>query len=326
MIRSLYRHSSGTILQNLSPEQLRQAAVDRRGLLWVDMENPDDDEFELVLREAFRFHPLAVEDVVSDVHVPKLDDYSSYLFIVFHTVTMGDESMDFDTDEIDTFLGGHFLVTIHTEPRRSLDRLWEEETERFREPTRTPSLVLYTLLDRQVDGYIPMIDLFEERLDELGDEIFLSNSHDDKVVLNELLTAKSSALRLRRVLYPQRELLSRLANQTYAPIPDDSRLYFRDVYDHVTRLADLAESTRDLATVTIETYLALVNNRMNEVMKVLTVIATIFMPLGFLASVYGMNFDYMPELHVRWAYPLVWALFLLTAGGMLTFFVRRRWL
>ncbi|MCB0071303.1 MAG: magnesium/cobalt transporter CorA [Caldilineaceae bacterium] len=326
MIRSLYRHSSGTILQNLSPEQLRQAAVDRRGLLWVDMENPDDDEFELVLRAAFHFHPLAVEDVVSDVHVPKLDDYGSYLFIVFHTVTMGDESMDFDTDEIDTFLGGHFLVTIHTEPRQSLDRLWEEETERFREPTRTPSLVLYTLLDRQVDGYIPMIDLFEERLDELGDEIFLSNSHDDKVVLNELLTAKSSALRLRRVLYPQRELLSRLANQTYAPIPDDSRLYFRDVYDHVTRLADLAESTRDLATVTIETYLALVNNRMNEVMKVLTVIATIFMPLGFLASVYGMNFDYMPELHVRWAYPLVWALFLLTAGGMLTFFVRRRWL
>ena len=326
MIRSLYRHSSGTILQNLSPEQLRQAAVDRRGLLWVDMENPDADEFQLVLREAFHFHPLAVEDVVSDVHVPKLDDYGSYLFIVFHTVTMGDESMDFDTDEIDTFLGGHFLVTIHTEPRQSLDRLWEEETERFREPTRTPSLVLYTLLDRQVDGYIPMIDLFEERLDELGDEIFLSNSHDDKVVLNELLTAKSSALRLRRVLYPQRELLSRLANQTYAPIPDDSRLYFRDVYDHVTRLADLAESTRDLATVTIETYLALVNNRMNEVMKVLTVIATIFMPLGFLASVYGMNFDYMPELHVRWAYPLVWALFLLTAGGMLTFFVRRRWL
>ncbi|MEZ4720108.1 MAG: magnesium/cobalt transporter CorA [Caldilineaceae bacterium] len=326
MIRSLYRHSSGTILQNLSPEQLRQAAVDRRGLLWVDMENPDDDEFELVLRAAFHFHPLAVEDVVSDVHVPKLDDYGSYLFIVFHTVTMGDESMDFDTDEIDTFLGGHFLVTIHTEPRQSLDRLWEEETERFREPTRTPSLVLYTLLDRQVDGYIPMIDLFEERLDELGDEIFLSNSHDDKVVLNELLTAKSSALRLRRVLYPQRELLSRLANQTYAPIPDESRLYFRDVYDHVTRLADLAESTRDLATVTIETYLALVNNRMNEVMKVLTVIATIFMPLGFLASVYGMNFDYMPELHVRWAYPLVWALFLLTAGGMLTFFVRRRWL
>ena len=326
MIRSLYRHSSGTILQNLSPEQLRQAAVDRRGLLWVDMENPDADEFQLVLREAFHFHPLAVEDVVSDVHVPKLDDYGSYLFIVFHTVTMGDESMDFDTDEIDTFLGGHFLVTIHTEPRQSLDRLWEEETERFREPTRTPSLVLYTLLDRQVDGYIPMIDLFEERLDELGDEIFLSNSHDDKVVLNELLTAKSSALRLRRVLYPQRELLSRLANQTYAPIPDESRLYFRDVYDHVTRLADLAESTRDLATVTIETYLALVNNRMNEVMKVLTVIATIFMPLGFLASVYGMNFDYMPELHVRWAYPLVWALFLLTAGGMLTFFVRRRWL
>ncbi|MCB0158096.1 MAG: magnesium/cobalt transporter CorA [Caldilineaceae bacterium] len=326
MIRSLYRHSSGTILQNLSPEQLRQAAVDRRGLLWVDMENPNDDEFELVLREAFRFHPLAVEDVVSDVHVPKLDDYSSYLFIVFHTVTMGDENMDFDTDEIDTFLGGHYLVTIHTEPRRSLDRLWEEEIDRFREPTRTPSLVLYTLLDRQVDGYIPMIDRFEARLDELGDEIFLSNSHDDKVVLNELLTAKSSALRLRRVLYPQRELLSRLANQTYAPIPDESRLYFRDVYDHVTRLADLAESTRDLATVTIETYLALVNNRMNEVMKVLTVIATIFMPLGFLAGVYGMNFDYMPELHVRWAYPLVWALFILTAGGMLAFFVRRRWL
>jgi magnesium transporter len=326
MIRSLYRHSSGTVLQNLAPDQLRQAAVDRRGLLWVDMENPSADEFELVLRDVFHFHPLAVEDVVNDVHVPKLDDYGAYLFLVFHTVAMGDETMDFHTDEIDVFLGSHYLVTVHTEPRRSLDRLWEEETERFREPIRAPSLILYTLLDRQVDGYIPMIDHFEARLEDLGDEIFRTNSHDDKAVLNELLTAKSSALRLRRVLYPQRELLSRLANQSFAPIPDESRLYFRDVYDHVTRLADLAESTRDLATVTIETYLALVNNRMNEVMKVLTVIATIFMPLSFLAGVYGMNFEFMPELRLPWAYPLIWAIFILTAGGMVYYFLKRHWL
>ncbi len=326
MFRSLYRHPTGAILTDLDRDQLRLAACDKRGVLWVDMQAPSDQEFSLVLEETFQFHPLAVEDVVSDVHAPKLDDYGAYLFIVFHTVSLGDEKMDIHTDEIDVFLSSHFLVTVHDVPRSAIDRLWQEVREDIDGLRKGPSTTLYTLLDRQVDAYIPLIDRFEERLEQLGDEIFQMRQPENKTVLNNLLTAKSSALRLRRILNPQRDLLNRLSHQDYAVIPPESRIYFRDVYDHLARLADLADSTRDLATMTIETYLVLVNNRMNEIMKVLTIIATIFMPLGFLAAVYGMNFDFMPELHLRWAYPFIWMVFVGIAGVMVWYFVRRRWM
>jgi magnesium transporter len=140
-------------------------------------------------------------------------------------------------------------------------------------------MLLYELLDRQIDSYIPIIDAFEEQLERLGDDIFLSNEKE-RVLLNRLLTAKSSSLRLQRILTPQRELLGRLSANEYRAIPAPTRIYFRDVYDHLARLANLAESTRDLAGSTIETHLALVNNRMNEVMKLLTMISTIFIPLS----------------------------------------------
>jgi magnesium transporter len=145
-------------------------------------------------------------------------------------------------------------------------------------------------------------------------------------MLNELLTAKSSALRLGRMLAPQRELVSRLSVGEYPVVPQTVRIYYRDVYDHMARLTNLAESMRDLATSTIETHLALVNNRMNEVMKVLTMISTIFIPLSFVAGVYGMNFDHMPELAHPWAYPAVWGIFLSISAGMMVFFRRRGWI
>ena len=326
MIRTIYRHPTGTLITELSTEQLQNAARDRRGMLWIDLQSPTEEEYQLVLRDLFPFHPLAVEDVTTDVHVPKLDNYGSYLFIVFHTVSLGDERMDLHTDEVDAFLGANYLITIHATSRKSIDQLWGADEARNAGLQRGPAHLLYELLDRQVDSYIPLLDLFEARLEELGDKIFHTKQLDDQAILNDLLTAKSSALRLRRILLPQRDLLNRLASQDYSAVPSDERIYFRDVFDHVVRLADLAESTRDLAGMTIETYLALANNRMNEVMKVLTVIATIFMPLSFLAGVYGMNFDYMPELHSPLAYPFMWLLFLVIAGAMTWYFIRRRWL
>jgi magnesium transporter len=191
---------------------------------------------------------------------------------------------------------------------------------------RGPSYLLYQLIDLQLDASVELFSQFEERLDVLGDQIFENAGADSSRILNDLLTAKSSALRLRRVLVPQREVLDRLVRQDYAVFPAEHRIYYRDVYDHLVRLADLADSMRDLATSTIETHLALVNNRMNEVMKVLTVFAAIFIPLTFLAGVYGMNFDFMPELHSVWGYPMIWGIFIIIAGGMLWFFRRRQWL
>ncbi len=326
MIRTTYRHRSGTILSDLTNEQIVDAIGDSRGTLWVDMQNPTPEEYEYVLRNLFHFHELAIEDTISDVHGPKVDDYGDSMYIVFHVISLGDERMDIHTDEVDAFLGRNYLVTVHDSQYDVFDRMQETRNHERNGLARGPSYLLYELIDFQLDATVDLLTRFEEHLDLLGDQIFENAGADSSRILNDLLTAKSSALRLRRVLVPQREVLGRLMRQDYAVISADQRIYYRDIYDHLARLADLADSMRDLATSTIETHLALVNNRMNEVMKVLTVFAAIFIPLTFLAGVYGMNFEYMPELNSHWAYPMIWVVFISIVVGMLWYFRRRRWI
>lgn len=327
MIRTLYRHRSGAIVPDLPDEQLSAAIQDAQAALWLDITDTNPEELHQVLGNLFHFHPLAIEDTIADSHIPKVDNYGSYLFLVFHTVHQGQESVDFQTFEVDTFLGPNFLITIHREPMSNIDRLRDPSLHETYGLARGPAMLLYELLDRQVDTYTPLIEQFERRLESLGDLIFTQNMSQrvERELMDDILTAKSSSLRLRRILIPQRDLITKLSRDDYGVIPAQSRIYYRDVYDHMLRIADLAESMRDLATSTMDTYLALVNNRMNEIMKVLTVMSTIFIPLSFLAGVYGMNFNTMPELQQPWAYPLLWMLFLSIAGGLLLFFRRRGW-
>ncbi|MBX3010863.1 MAG: magnesium/cobalt transporter CorA [Caldilineaceae bacterium] len=328
MIRTVYRHRSGTILADLAQDQLANAIRDNQARLWIDLQSPTEEESSLVLRQLYHFHPLAVEDAINDSHVPKVDDYGNYLYVVFHTVNLGDEPMDIHTDEVDVFLGANYLITLHDEPRPSIDRLWEAVCEQQKGLSKGPAFLLYELIDRQIDTYTPMIDHFEERLELLGDQIFRSpqRRQEEERLLNDILTAKSSSLRLNRILTPQRELLYKLSHNNYSVVPAEARLYFQDAHDHLVRLSDLANSMRELSSSTIETHFALVNNRINETMKVLTMISTIFIPLSFIAGVYGMNFTFMPEIDQPWAYPLVWLSFLLVGGSMVYFFRRRGWL
>lgn len=325
MIRIIYRDSAGNVTVNLAQDQLARVMQDPEGVLWVDIMASSVEENKRILEQIFCFHPLAIEDALIDTHLPKLDDYGSYLYLVFHSVRLGEEPMDIETEEVDVFLGLRYLVTMHADQRRSIDRAWNAEHHTTSGLARGPAMCLYELLDAQIDSYIPIIDAFEEQLEKLGDDIFVKGE-DERSMLNRLLTAKSSSLRLQRILTPQRELLGRLSTGEYSVIPPSVRIYFRDVYDHLARLANLAESTRDLAGSTIETHLALVNNRMNEIMKLLTMISTIFIPLSFIAGIYGMNFEYMPELTWRYGYAMVWVVFIVVAAGILMFFRYRKWI
>jgi magnesium transporter len=325
MIRIIFRDAEGHVACDLPAEQLLDILRTEHGAVWIDMQTPSMDEYKSVLDSTFHFHPLAIEDTINDIHLPKIDDYGAYLYLVFHTVGLGQEPMDIETEEVDVFLGLNYLITIHDQPRRSIDRAWDAEHHLASGLARGPAMLLYELLDSQIDSYIPIIDAFEAQLEQLGDDIFLSNENE-RYLLNRLLTAKSSSLRLQRILTPQRELLGRLASNEYRAIPAPVRIYFRDVYDHLARLANLAEGTRELAGSTIETHLALVNNRLNEIMKILTIMSSIFIPLSFIAGIYGMNFEYMPELSWRWGYPMIWLVFILVGGGLLMFFRRRKWI
>ncbi|MEZ4677731.1 MAG: magnesium/cobalt transporter CorA [Caldilineaceae bacterium] len=328
MIRIFYRHRSGTIVAHLPIEQLRDAMRDSQARLWIDLTAATEEESHSILADLYNFHPLAIEDAVNDSHVPKVDDYGNYLYLVFHTMALGDERMDIHTYEIDVFLGPNYLITMHESPRESIEKLWNEDWHRQGGLARGPAFLLYELLDRQIDNYTPLLNRFEEQLEHLGDQIFRKQTEgkSEELLLNDILTAKSSALRLGRILIPQRELLYKLAHNSYSAIPADARIYFQDTFDHLARLSDLANSMRDLSSSTMETHLALVNNRINETMKVLTMISTIFIPLSFLAGVYGMNFHFMPELQSPWSYPLLWIAFIAIALGMVHYFRRKGWL
>ncbi|WP_297632414.1 magnesium/cobalt transporter CorA [Caldilinea sp.] len=325
MIRIMCRYADGQVEMDAPLERLADLLKEAGNVVWVDMQGRSNGQHERILADVFHFHPLAIEDALKDSHVPKLDDYGTYLYLVFHIVALGAEPMDIDTQEIDVFLGPNYLVTLHEDVRRSIERLWNAEHHVEVGLARGPAMLLYELLDAQIDNFIPLIDAFEEELERLGDDIFRIDQ-EQRELLNRLLTAKSSALRLVRILAPQRELLGRLSTGEYRVVPSQVRLYYRDIYDHLMRLASLADSMRDLASSTIETHLALVNNRMNEVMKLLTMVSTIFIPLSFLAGVYGMNFEHMPELEIWWFYPLIWGVFLSIALTMLWIFRRKKWL
>jgi magnesium transporter len=240
---------------------------------------------------------------------------------------MGDERMQIESQEIDLFLGNNYLLSIHEHPSETIDALWESgEAHHQRRLAQGPAMLLYELIDRQLDRYMPIFDAFESRVEQLGDLIFMRKLHNDTQLMDEILTAKTTALRLRRTLIPQLNVLEKLARTDFDVIPSDSRRYFQDVYDHVLRLSSLAENMRDLVNSTATIHLTVASHRLNEIMKVLTVIATIFMPLSFIAGVYGMNFEQMPELAWPWMYPFVWLIFLAIAGTMLYFFRRRQWL
>ena len=326
MIRVLYRHRSGALVDDLPIAQVPSALRDPQARIWVDMEKVSIDEQKQILSDLFHFHPLAVEDVVNEIHIPKLDDYGSYLYIVFHSLTLGDEPMDLHTKELDVFVGPNYLVTSHELPSHAINKMWHKEFHQDRGLARGIALLLYEMLDRQVDGYLMMLDHFEQRIEELGDIIFHAKPADESAILNEILTAKSSTLRMRRVLLPQREVVAHLVHDDLSAIPSEARIYFQDLHDHITRFADLSESMRELVQSTMTTHLTISSNRLNEVMKVLTIISTIFMPLSFVAGIYGMNFRFMPELTWPWAYPLTWLIFIGIAGAMLLFFRRRHWL
>jgi magnesium transporter len=326
MIRALYRHQSGSIITDLSTDQLAKAVKDRHGRIWIDLQAPTDDEYRLVLEDLLHCHPLAVKSAMGRGHDPKLNDYGNYLFMVFHTLDLGDERMDIHTHEFDVYLDYTRLVTIHDDPLAVIDQLWSSDSHQKRGLAQGPSYLLYDILDRQVDGHLPLLANLEKRVDVLGDIIFQPDVTDESGILNELLTAKGSALRLHRVLMRQSELLYRLGSTEYAVVPPDAQRYFTNLYEYSLHLTGLVDSVRDLTGTTIDTHLALISNRTNDVMKMLTVVGSIFLPLSFLVGVYGMNFSNMPELNWPWAYGAIWALFIALIGGMLWWFRRQRWL
>jgi magnesium transporter len=293
-IRVIYRDSAGTIHHDWPAAGIAQVIADRGGTAWIDVEDrrPAAEliggEVETLLRDTFHFHPLAIEDALQETHVSKVDDWGEYLYMVFHSIDFDRDKCRLRLHELDIFLGKNYLVTYHNQPVREFD---EHRRNIERDPVNRcrngADHILYHLLDLVVAAYLPVIENLDEAIDKAQDEVF---GRPTPRTLQAIFKVKRAALRLNRVLAPEREVINRLARDDYDPIPAEHRIYFRDIYDHLVRIHDITESLRDLISGALDTYLSAISNRTNDIMKTLTIVTVMFLPITFLTGFFGMNF------------------------------------
>ena len=291
--------------------------------VWIDLEAPTDHELT-ILTDPFRFHPLAIEDCLTPEHQPKVEDFGGTLFLIFRGIDSNLPVDGFQTIKLAAFLGSNYLVTYHRRPMRSVNSVVERyDQESGRGLFRGVDHLLYEILDHLIEHYFPVLEGLEEEIDAIEIEL-LGNCGPE--TLDRVLATKRRVQEIKRTLAPHREVFTRVGRETFPMIAPQSAVFYRDLYDSTARLAEMADSYRDLLTTLFDAYISVVSQRLNEVMKVLTVFATILLPLTFIVGVYGMNFDHMPELHWRYGYFMVWGVIVAVAGGMLWSFRRRGWI
>lgn len=328
MIRSLYYFPGQSIRKDIPPQEFPELIQNRRGLLWVDFTS-EPPGTSLPVLESFKFHPLAIDDALLETHVPKLDDWGSYLYIVLNYMAVIEDGNTWETevDELDIFLGQNYIVTHHDYPINAIEETWEACDRDPRNTQNGADHLLYKITDRLVAEYMPTVEKIDAAIDQIEDQLFARPSPR---TLEKLLVLKRVLLAMRRILHPQREVLNKLARDDYRVIDPKDRIFFRDIYDHLVRLHDLNESMRDLVSGAQDTYLSVINNRMNEVMKTLTIITTLFMPLTFLTGFFGMNFFEPLGLMEAWTttpvFYVVLAINILMPIGMYIWMRRRTWL
>jgi len=320
----VYRQQTHKIEEHWTAADLPELLKDTSAVIWVDMEAPTEAD-ERVLLDVFKFHPLTVEDCRENRHYPKIEEFEGYLYFIIHGVTADISPERFNTIELDGFLGRNYVITYHHEMFRSINNVKQLLRTTPVACQRGTAFLLHQILDQVVDYYSPVLDDFDDRIDKLEDDIFTLR-RPNNMILSEIMDLKRSVLRLRRISGKQMDILHRMSRGEFALITEDMRPFYRDVYDHLVRVVDLAESYRDLISGSLEAYLSVVSNRLNEIMKVLTIFSAIMLPLTFIAGVYGMNFENMPELHSRYGYYAVWVIMLVVAVAMLLFFRARGWI
>jgi magnesium transporter len=327
MIRSLYYIPGKAIRKDIPPEEFPELTQDQQGLLWVDFVS-EPPEICLPILQGFGFHPLAIDDALQESHVPRLDDWGDYLYIVLNYMNAQEsgDAWETEVDELDIFLGKNYIVTHHDYPVSAVDETWAACDRDERNVQEGADHLLYKITDNLVAGYMPAVEKIDSGINQLEDQIF---DRPSPRTLEKLFALKRVLLAMRRILLPQREVLNKLARDDYKVIDPRDRIFFRDIYDHLVRLHDLNETLRDLVGGALDTYLSVINNRMNEVMKTLTIITTLFMPLTFVTGFFGMNFFEPPGTLNSWttnpAFYIVLAINILLPIGMYIWMHRRTW-
>lgn len=331
MIRLLYKPESGPV-RSLQTSEIQPILEQAQGVLWLDFTKDMLAVGEPILQDLFKFHRLAIDDALNENHLPRVDDWGDYIYLVLRAFSHNSYHMAEDNDqlqlpELDIFVGHHYVVTYHEQPITAVDRVWALCQRDERLLNNGPDHLLYRLIDEIINDAIQTVEQFQDALNEIEDQIFL---HPNPQITKDIFRLKRNILFLRRIISPQRDLLNKLARDSYAVIDPRDRIFFRDSYDHFIHLYEQIDTLHDLATGALETYLSVLNNNMNSVMKTLAVFTTLFLPLTFITGFFGMNFfttTIKTDIWSGWfSFDLAIASMLLLPIAMLYWMHRRHWL
>ena len=324
MIRSFIFNNGKLVGQDLDVDSLKLVMFDKGLHVWIDLENVPDDETKRVLEEVCNFHPLAIEDCIQPSDRPKVDEYETYLFMVIHAVDFMRGKERFLTTELNIFMGKDFVVTYHRDPLRSITAAIDRVQKNSLAVAKAPDRLTHTILDFLVENYRPVMQELSGEIENLEQRVLSAKSKD---ILGEVLKVKDDVQKLRQIIAPQREVIARFARGEFSLIRQHLLPYYRDLYDQLVRISDFADSYRDSLNGVLQVHLNLQQTQVNEVIKVLTVMATLAMPIFLITSFYGMNFGHYPRemSDPVVAYGWIFGLTAITTGTLYIFLKRKGW-
>jgi len=314
MIRSLALMNDNQLHKDLPLERLLEDSVQ---WFWVDFADPTPSETEK-LDTVFHFHPLSIEDCIHTLQRPKLDYFDDYNFIVIHALN----SKTLEKEEIDMFNGDGYLVTYHKNTSPEIEQVWNR-LKRLKSPSNWEEhQILHQILDKVVDNYFPIVYAIEDHINDIEEN---TKQLSMEKLLEQLFDTRADLLTLRQTVHPMRDLLYRMLSSHHLDGVQMRKEYFSDIHDHLLKVAELIESNREMTQDIRDSYMSLNSHETNRTMQILTIISTIFMPLTFIAGVYGMNFTYMPELNQKYSYFIVLGFMIIIAILMFIWFKRKGW-
>lgn len=307
-----------------NPAEIEEKLHSTDGFTWISLEKSNNEEMDQILRGLMHFHPLPIEDCQSSGYqTSKIDDFSDYIFVITHAVNPAKEIGDLETMELDFFLGKNYLVTCYTDDiMPPISKTWELIQRDYRLSKYGPDFLCHTILDSLVDDYMPLIDQMESEVEWLEDSALEKPRQE---TLQRLLSLKHSIMSLRRIIAPQREVMNRLSRDEFSQIDKQSLIYFRDIYDHLVRIQDLTDVIRDIVSGALDIYLNSTSLRLNEIMKALTIVSTVFLPLSFITGAFGMNFIHIPGAAHEYGFYLTCLGLVILGIFMLLYFRKRNW-
>ena len=320
-VKILYCHNH-EVTSEMTGETMKSVIKSGEGVLWLDLVKPSKTEMD-ILEDIFQLHPLTLEDCINTNTRPKIEQFESYMFIVIHAASTTPRSQRVKTIELNICLGKNFIVTIHQEEIKGVETALERTQKNSPMLSKSPDSMLHLIVDSLVDNYMPVLDMMDSKIGHIESQVL---GNPNQKTLNSIFAAKKDVLYLRRFIGPQRDTINFLSKENFQFIDPNRKVYFRDVYDNMIFINDTIDNYRDIINGAFDVYLSKVSDRTNEIMKVLTVISVIILPLTLITGVYGMNFIHMPLLKWHGGFYLISFLMLLLGAGMVLYFKRKEWI